>query len=114
MGAAAAALGVFVSSKVLSDVRVRSTGSLALVAVVFGILNAVLGSVLAVTLGVLLIPLGVLTLGLVYLLLGIVVNMALLWITDKLLDGFEIRSFRGIFWTAALVSLASSLVEHVF
>ncbi len=71
----------------------RSAGALVAVALVFGLLNALLRTFLGFTLGVVLLPLGVLTLGLVYFLLGTFVNMVLLWITDKLLDGFEMRRF---------------------
>ncbi len=113
IGALAAALGVFVASKLFTDVRVRSTGALVGVALVFGLLNALLRTILTVTLGVALLPLGVVTLFLIYLLLGVFVNMVLLWITDKLLDGFEMRRFSTLFGTAALVSFASVIVERL-
>ena len=114
IGALAAALGVFVSSKLFADLRVRTGGTLVVVALVFGVLNALLRTLLLWTIGVALLPLGVLTLGLIYLFLGIIVNAVLLWITDKLLKDFEIDRVGTLFGTAALVSFATLLVERLF
>jgi putative membrane protein len=69
-----------------------------LVALVFGLLNAVLKPILLFFS----IPLLVLTLGL----FALVVNAVLLLITSRLLDGFEVSGF----WTAVLGSIVISVV----
>jgi putative membrane protein len=69
-----------------------------LVALVFGLLNAILKPILLFFS----IPLLVLTLGL----FALVVNAVLLLITSRLLEGFEVEGF----WTAVLGSIVISLV----
>jgi len=69
-----------------------------LVALVFGLLNAILKPILLFFS----IPFLVLTLGL----FALVVNAVLLMITSSLLDGFDVAGF----WTAVLGSIVISLV----
>lgn len=69
-----------------------------LVALVFGLLNALLKPILLFFS----IPLLILTLGL----FALVVNAVLLLITSSLLDGFDVSGF----WTAVLGSLVISVV----
>jgi putative membrane protein len=72
-----------------------------LVALVFGLLNALLKPILLFFS----IPLLILTLGL----FALVVNAVLLLITSSLLDSFDVSGF----WTAVLGSLVISLVTMV-
>lgn len=71
-------------SRIIPGVRLSGYKSAVAVAVVYGVLGALLKSVLVV----LSLPLVVLSLGLFLL----VINGFLLWLTDKILEGFEIRS----------------------
>ncbi len=73
------AVAFWITSKVVPGIRIRSFGSAVAVAAVYGILNALLGKAL----WFLTLPLAVIS-------LGLVVNAMLLWITDKLVDEFEI------------------------
>jgi uncharacterized membrane protein YvlD (DUF360 family) len=114
MSGLAAAAAVFVASKILTGVKVRKTGTLVLVAVLFGALNAVLGWLVTTILAIALLPVALLTFGLVYLLLGVVVNAVLLWIIDKLMDDFTVKNAKALFGTAFLVSVAGWMLRVLF
>ena len=73
-------------------------GSVLLVALVFGILNAILKPILLFFS----LPLLILSLGL----FALVVNAGMLMLTDALLDDFSVSGF----WTAVLGSLVISVV----
>jgi len=73
------AVAFWITSKVVPGIRIRSFGAAVAVAAVYGILNALLGKVL----WFLTFPLAVIS-------LGLVVNALLLWVTDKLVDEFDI------------------------
>jgi putative membrane protein len=107
---AALAAAVLVVATLLPSVRIRSAGTAALVAVVFSVLNLFLGWLIkAVVLALMVVP-GVLTLGLLFLFVPLIVNAVLLWLTDKALTSFQIRSLGGLFIT----SLAITLVNWAF
>jgi len=72
-----------------------------LIALVFGVLNAVLKPILLI----LSIPLLIVTLGL----FALVVNAVLLLITSRLLESFEVSGF----WTAVLGSIVISVVTMI-
>ena len=110
---AAVSGAVVVAAMLMPGIRIRRPATTLVVAGVFGVLNLLLSWVLSVLLGVALIPLGLVTMGLIYLLLGLVVNTVLLWITDKLIEDFEITSFFSLLGTAALIGAANSLVRHL-
>ena len=78
-------ISVFVVTKLMSSVHIKNFGTALLVALVYGILKLLLTKILVL----LSLPFIILTLGLFYL----VINAFLLWITDKLIDGFEIKGF---------------------
>jgi putative membrane protein len=107
----AASLAVFVASKILRGVKVKKSGTLVLVAVLFGVLNAVLGWLVTALVAIALLPVALLTFGLVYLLLGVVVNAILLWVIDKLMDDFDVKNGKALFATAFLVSVAGWLLH---
>lgn len=81
----------------LPGVRLRSFGTAVIVALVFGLLNYFLFWVIAL---ISFIPM-LLSLGL----FGLVINTFLLWLTDKLLDDFEIRTLGLTFVMAVLLTL---------
>jgi len=109
----AAAAAVFVASKLFDDVRVKRTGTLFVVALIFGVINALLYHFARVIFGILLLPAALLTFGLAYLLLGLVVNTVFLWLTDKLVENFKIKSFGALLGTATLVSVALWLLRRL-
>lgn len=110
---AAVAGAVILAAMLMPGVRIRRPSTTLVVAGVFGVLNLLLSWLLTAVLGVALIPAGIFTAGLVYLALGLLVNTALLWITDKLIEDFEIRSFWSLLATAGLIGAANSLVRHL-
>lgn len=95
-------LSVFVVAIVLPSVKVRSFGSALIVAIVYGILKFFFYWLLVVVS----LPFILITLGLFL----IVINAFLLWITDKLIDGFEID---GIFSTV-IASVFISILDLIF
>ena len=88
---------VYVLASVLPGVRMKSFGTAVVVALVYGVLNYLLFGVLAL---ITFIPM-LLTLGL----FGLVINTFLLWVTDRVVDDFEIRSIGVTFLMAALLTV---------
>jgi putative membrane protein len=96
---------IFVLARLLPDVRIRSVGTAVLVAVVFSVLNFCLGWLIR---ALLFVP-ALLTLGLLFLLVPFIVNAVLLWLTDKAIRSFEIRSVRGLLISAAVITVVNGV-----
>jgi len=92
------ALAVFCSSYILDGVYLDGFPTAILVAVVIGILNAVVRPMLVI----LTIPITLFTLGLFLL----VINAVIIMLTDYVLAGFAVNSF----WTALLFSVIVSVI----
>jgi putative membrane protein len=88
---------------VVPAVHVRDLGAALLVAVVLGLLNAVVRPVLLV----LTLPITVLTLGLFI----FVLNGLMFWLAAMMLPGFEVAGFWWAVLAAAVFSLGSWLVN---
>ncbi len=99
------AVTVFLLARLLPGVRIRSAGTAVLVAVVFSVLNFFLGWLIRVALFV---P-ALFTLGVLFFFVPFIVNTVLLWLTDKAIASFEIRSFRGLFISAAVITVVNGL-----
>lgn len=100
---------VLLLARLMPSVKVKSMWAAVVVAVVFSVLNFFLGGLLRV---LLIVP-GILTLGLVLLFSTFIVNVILLWLTDKLLGSFEIETFGGLFASAAILTVVN-WVFHVY
>lgn len=101
--------GVFMAAAaLLPQVKVRSWGAAAGAALVFGVANALLGWLLGgITAVVLFLP-NFITFGL---LVPLVVNMALLKLTDVVVEeDLDIEGWRGLLGTSAAVSVAAALL----
>jgi putative membrane protein len=112
--AIAAGIAVLVASKIIPGVRLREGKTAIGIAAAFAGLNLVAGWLLKAVLAVVLLPAAVLTFGLAYLMLGLLVNAILLYLTDRLIDDFEIEGFWPLVGSAGLISIAAWLVPRFF
>src|SRR5689334_1645052 len=96
---------VLALARFLPCVRLRSAGTAAVVAIVFGVLNFFLASLIN---AVLFVP-AILTLGLLFLFLPFIVNTVLLWLTDKLLGAFEIESLGTLLLSSAAITVVNGI-----
>ena len=94
-----------VVTAVLSGVTVDTVGDLIRAALLFGILNTILKPLLRL----LTLPLAFITLGLIW--FG--VSMLMLWLTDLLIDGFEIHGFRSLVWATVVVWAVNVVLDFV-
>lgn len=94
-----------VVTAVLSGVTVDTVGDLIRAALLFGILNTILKPLLRL----LTLPLAFITLGLIW--FG--VAMLMLWLTDLLIDGFEIHGFRSLVWATIIVWAVNVVLDFV-
>jgi putative membrane protein len=91
-------VAVLITARLVSGIELRGgLGSAMLVGLVYGLFKALLQVVLIIVT----LPLVVLTLGLFIL----VINAFLLWLTDKVMTSFEVRSTRALFLGALLLSV---------
>jgi len=100
-------LTVLALAKLMPSVRVKSVGTAVVVAIVFSILNVVLGWLLRAAL---VLP-AVLTLGVLFLFIPFIVNTILLWLTDKVLHAFEIRTTGALLVSSAAITLVNGAVN---
>ena len=104
---------VLLLARFLPGVQIKRKRSAVLVAVVFSVLNLLIGwLVKALLFAVLLLP-AVLTLGLAFVLLPFVANAILLWITDELLETFELKDMKVLLVAAGAITAANALLQIV-
>jgi putative membrane protein len=92
-------------ASVLPGVRLKSYGSALGVALVYGLLNFFLFWLIAL---IAFIPM-MLSFGL----FGLVINAFLLWLTDKLIDDFEIDSVRTTLIMAVLLTVGKYILRLI-
>jgi len=100
------AAAVFITSKLLSGVKVDSYGQAILVAIILGIINAVVKPVLVF----LTIPITIITLGLFLL----VINALMIMLVDKILKGFAVKSFWWAFFFSIVLSILNAILQSLF
>jgi putative membrane protein len=103
---AAAFLGV---SKILPGFRIGSFGTALVVAAVYSVLYVVLHFILFQILWILTIPLVILTLGIIF----FVVNAVILWLTDKLVEGFDIDRAATLLMAAVLLTIINWIIRFI-
>jgi putative membrane protein len=103
---AAAFFGV---SKVLPGFRIGSFGTALVVAAVYSILHVVLHFILFRVLWILTIIPVILTLGIIF----FVVNAVILWLTDRLVENFDIDSTATLIMAAVLLTLVNWVIRVV-
>ena len=89
----------------LPGVRLKSFGTALVVVLVYGVLNYFLFWLVAL---IAFIPM-LLSFGL----FGLVINAFLLWLTDKLMDDFEIGSLRTTLLIAILLTVAKVMLRAI-
>ncbi len=90
---------------ILSTVHVKDFGTALIVALVLGLLNAIIRPILVV----LTLPITVLSLGLFI----FVINGLMFWLAARLLDGFSVSGFWWAVLAALLYSVITSAVSSV-
>lgn len=110
------AIALWVAHELISGIELtghsdaKKAGTLVIIALIFGVVNAVLKPIIK-TIGCLFY---ILTLGLI----GLVVNGALLylcsWIAGKLSVPFHITSFTAAFWGAIIVGIVGWVLNLIF
>ncbi len=100
------AVTVFAVSKMLPNIRIKSFITAIVVAVVYSIINFFIGWLLLM----LSLPAVILTFGL----FTFVINAFLLWITDQLIEDFEIKNFTTTLIAAFLITIISTFLKWIF
>tara|TARA_A100001037_G_C14674141_1_gene424423 strand:- start:12 stop:347 length:336 start_codon:yes stop_codon:yes gene_type:complete len=100
------ALVIFAMAETMPGFEVPSYGTALMVAVVYGLINVTLGSLLTF----LSLPFVILTLGL----FTFVINAGLLWITDQLIEDFEIDSIKTTLIAAVVITVSDAALDWVF
>ena len=94
-------ISVFAVTQILTSVQIQNVTIAVVVVFVYGVLKMLFREVLVI----LSLPVMILTLGLFW----FVINAFLFWVTDKLIDGFQIE---GLFNTI-IASILISLIDTV-
>jgi len=97
---------IFFLAESLPGLRVEGYGTAIIVAVVYSLINVTLGTVLKF----LSIPFVIITVGFFL----IVINSFLLYLTDKILEDFEIEDMGTTFITAIIITLSDTLLSWIF
>ena len=100
---------VFAVARFVPDVHVKGPGTAIVVAVVFSVLNFLLSWLIHV---LLFVP-ALLTLGLLFFFIPFIANTVMLWLTDKLIASFEIKSLRALLICAASITVVNWLFPTV-
>jgi putative membrane protein len=100
------AIAVLIASWTLDGVTVNSSLTAILVALVMGLLNAVVKPILVI----LTIPITIITLGLFLL----VINVLIIMWTSDLVPGFRVDTWWHALLFGFIVAIASSLMETIF
>lgn len=98
-------VAVFLVANFLPGIRIKSFWTAVVVALVYSVINFFTGWLLVV----LTLPLIIVTFGF----FKLVINAFLLWLTDKMIDDFEIKDFFTTFVAALLITLVDSLIRWV-
>ena len=97
---------ILLIARSLPGMHVDSYGTSVMVAIVYGLINITLGFILKL-LG---LPFIIITMG-VFLIL---INAFLLWITDQLLEDFEIEGIGTTFIAALLITITDTILAIIF
>lgn len=100
------AVVIFFLAETLPGIYIDGFGTAVIVAIVYGLINITLGTVLKL----LSIPFIIISVG-VFLLF---INAFLLWLTDQLIEDFEIEDIGTTFIAALVITLSDTLLAWIF
>jgi putative membrane protein len=99
-------LAVFVVAKILPGIHIKNFGTAVLVAFIYSVINFLLGTILFFFA----LPVIFITFGLFV----FIIDAFLLWITDKMIEDFEIDNFVTTILAAFLITVSDRLLNCIF
>ncbi len=99
-------LAIFIVANIMESIHIKSFWTAIIVAIVYSAINLLAGWLLVL----ITLPLVIITFGL----FKFVINAFLLWITDKLIDDFEIESIGATLIAAFFISIIDSILNLIF
>ncbi len=99
-------VAIFAVARFLPQIHIKSFGTAIIVAIVYGALSFFFGWLLMF----LTLPAVIITFGL----FKFVINAFLLWLTDRLIDDFEIETIGMTLVAAFLITILDSLLHWLF
>jgi putative membrane protein len=99
-------VAIFLVAKILPGIHLKSFGTSIIVAIIYSVINYLIGWLLIL----LTLPFVIITFGF----FKFIINAFLLWITDKLIDDFEIDGIGTTVIAAFLITVIDSLLRWVF
>jgi putative membrane protein len=99
-------VAVFLVANFLPGIRIKNFMTAIVVALVYSVINFFTGWLLMI----LSLPFMIITFGL----FKFVINAFLLWVTDKMIEDFEIKDIFTTFIAAFLITIVDSLIKWIF
>ena len=99
-------VAVFLVSNFLPGIKIKNFMTAVIVAIVYSIINFLMGWLLVL----LTFPFIIITFGL----FKFVINAFLLWLTDKIVEDFEIKNIFTTFIAAFLITMVDLLIKWIF
>lgn len=96
---------IFMMARTIPRIYIGGYGTAIIVAIVYGLINVTLGTVLKI----LSIPFIIITVGL----FALVINTFLLWLTDQLIEDFEIEDGITTFIAALLITVSDTFLAFI-
>lgn len=104
------ALGLWVASRIVPGISFGGElGTLLVVALIFGVMNAFLKPILVL----LTLPIQILTLGLFTLVINALLLAITAWVSGELGLAFQVQGFWAAFWGALVVTIVSVILAMV-
>lgn len=99
-------VAIFIVARMMPRIHIESFWTALIVALVYSVINFLIGWLLVF----LSLPFMIITFGL----FKFVINAFLLWVTDKLLDDFEIEDIPTTLIAAVLITVIDSVLRWIF
>ncbi len=99
-------LAIFIVAKILPGIHIKNFGTAVLVAFIYSVINFLLGTILFFFA----LPIIFITFGLFI----FIIDAFLLWITDKMIEDFEIDNFVTTILAAFLITVSDRLLNWIF